>query len=59
MQHEVEKPWFFLLLPLLLLFFAGLVAEDIEQERALSLPNLLLLFEVMGLTKGPLFLKMD
>ena len=41
------------------LIFAALVAEDMTQELALSLPGLVLLFEMVGLTKGPLFLKID
>ena len=41
------------------LFLATLVAKDMAQEMAFSLPGLLLLFEVVGLTKASLFLKMD
>ena len=54
-----ERPWIFLPLPLLLLFLAVLLAEDMAQEMALSLPGLVAALEEVGLTKGPLFLRID
>ena len=55
-----ERPWIFLPLPLLLLFLAALVAEDMAQVVALSLPGLgVAALEEVGLMKGPLFLKID
>ena len=54
-----ERPWIFLPLPLLLLFLAMLLAKDMVQVVALSLPGLVAALEVVGLMKGPLFLKID
>ena len=55
-----ERPWLFLPLPLLLLFLAALVAEDMVQMEALSLLGLgVAACEEVGLTNGPLFLKID
>ena len=55
-----ERPCIFLPLPLLLLFLAVLVAEDMAQVVALSLPGLgVAALEEVGLIKGLLFLKID
>ena len=54
-----DTPLINLLLPLLLLFLAVLAAEDMAQVVALSLPGLVAALEVVGLTKGPLFLRID
>ena len=54
-----DRPWIFIPLPLLLLFLVVLLAEDMAQEMALSLPGLVATLEEMGLTKGPLFLRID
>ena len=54
-----EIPWIFLPLPLLL-FLAKLVAQDKAQVEALSLLGLgVAACEEVGLTKGPLFLKIE
>ena len=54
-----ERPWIFLPLPLLLLFFGALIAEDMAQVTALSFAGLVAALEEEGLTKGPLFLMID
>ena len=55
-----ERPWIFLPFPLLLLFLATLLAEDMVQVVALSFPGLgVAAFEEVGLMKGPLFLKIN
>ena len=54
-----EKPWIFLPFPILLLFLATLLAKDMAQVVALSLLGLVAALEVVGLTKGPLFLRID
>ena len=55
-----ERPRIFLPLPLLLLFLAVLVAKDMAQVEALSLLGLgVAACEEVGLTNGPLFLKID
>ena len=53
------RPLINLPLPLLLLFLAVLVAKDMAQVMALSLPGLIAALEVVGLMKGLLFLKID
>ena len=55
-----ERPRIFLPLPLILLLLAALVAEDMAQVEALSLLGLgVATCEEVGLTNGPLFLKID
>ena len=54
-----ERPWIFLPLPLLLLFFGALIAKDMTQVTALSFAGMVAALEVVGLTNGPLFLRMD
>ena len=54
-----DRPWIFLPLPLLLLFLGALIAEDMAQVTALSFAGLTAALEVVGLTKGLLFLKID
>ena len=55
-----ERPLTNLPLPLLLLFLAVLVAEDMAQVEALSLLGLgVTACEVVSLTNGPHFLKID
>ena len=55
-----ERLLVFLPLPLLLIFLARLVAEDMAQVEALSLLGLgVAACEEVGLTNGPLFLKID
>ena len=55
-----EKPWIFLPFPLLRLFLAALLAEDMAQVVALSLPGVVAVaFEEVGLMKCPLFLRID
>ena len=55
-----ERPWIFLPFPLLLLFLAMLLAKDMAQVVALSLPGLdMAAIEEVGLMNGPLFLKID
>ena len=55
-----ERSWIFHPLPLLLLFLAMLLAEDMAQVVALSLPGLVVAaFEEVCLMKGPLFLRID
>ena len=52
--------WIFLPFPLLLLFLAVIVAEDMAQVEALSLLGLgVAACEEVGLTNSPLFLKID
>ena len=53
-----DRPLINLPLPLLL-FLAALAAEDMAQVVALSLPGLVAALEVVGLMKGPLFLRID
>ena len=55
-----DRPLINLPLPLILLFLVLLVAEDIAQVEALSLLGLgVAACEELGLTNGPLFLKID
>ena len=54
-----DRPLINLPLPLLLHFLAVLAAKDQAQVVALSLPGLVAALEVVGFTKGPLFLKID
>ena len=55
-----ERPQIFLPLPLRLLFLAALVAKHVAQVEALSLLGLgVAACEEVGLTNGPIFLKID
>ena len=54
-----ERPLINLPLPLHLLFFGALIAEDMAQVTALSFAGLVAALEEEGLTKGPLFLMID
>ena len=48
-----ERPWIFLPLPLLLLFFGALIAKDMAQVTALSFEGLVATLVEDGLTNGP------